>query len=169
MRAKTKNVLWIVFAVAVVVVCGIWFLTDGAEHIEDTNGPDNDALTTITDQDIIDREMGCLGLEKTTNNLTRTVKFHSGKFTGIYEVMWTDVLFSTGQSIEVLDFEVNAGNFKMVVLHEGEIAAVIEPDALATADLGEIKGNVSLVIAGESADFSFRIPEAVYNSYGHID
>lgn len=168
MKAKTKNVLWIVLAVAVVVVCGFWFLTDGVEHIEDTNGPDNYALDTITEQDIIDREMGSVGFGKSTNSLNNTVKFHSKKFTGVHEIMWTDVLFSTGVTMEVLDFEVNAGNFKMAVVNEGEIIKVIEPGE-SLVDLGAIEGSVSLVIAGESADFSFRIFESEYDSYSHHD
>ena len=94
------------------------------------------------------------------------MKISSSQFTGVYEVLWTDVLFTTGFQIRLMDFQVNAGNFKMVALVDGRIAAVVEP-GMETIDLGEVRGNVSLVIAGESADFSFRMSEMEYNNYSH--
>lgn len=166
MNERMKKLLYGVLGLVVLVVGVIWFLTDGLEHIEDTNGADNYALVTITDQDIIDRKMGSMGLGKSTNNLNNTVKFSSNKFTGVEEIMWTDILFSTGVTMEILDFEVNAGNFKMAVVNESEIIKVIEPGE-SLVDLGAIEGSVSLVIAGESADFSFRIFESEYDSYSH--
>ena len=58
MKNKNSKFLWILLAVAVVAFCGYSFLTSDLEHIEDTNGPDNYALTTITDENIINRMSG---------------------------------------------------------------------------------------------------------------
>lgn len=50
---KQSKLLAIIIAVVVIGFCGYSFLTDGVKHIEDTNGPDNYALATITDENII--------------------------------------------------------------------------------------------------------------------
>ena len=165
-NGRMRKILYGVLTVAVVVVFAVMVLTDDLEHIEDTNGPDNFALTTITDQDIIEQKMGYKNLVTSGSALGNTVKISSSQFTGVYEVLWTDVLFTTGLQIRLMDFQVNAGNFKMVALVDGRIAVVVEP-GMDTIDLGEVRGNVSLVIAGESADFSFRMSEMEYNNYSH--
>lgn len=169
MKENTKRKLCTILVVVLVAICAVWLLLSGPKHIEDTNGPDNATLTRITDQDIIDCNMGCLGVGKSENVIGGTVKFSSGKFTGVYEVMWTDVIFSTGMIMQIIDLEVNAGNFKMAVVNEGEIIAVVEPGDDTIVDLGNVKGNVRLIIAGESADFSFRLFEHEYDSYSHVD
>ena len=166
MSEKTKKKLIGIAAAAMLVIFAVWMFVGGVEHIEDTNGPDNERLTTIMSPDIIERKMGNRGLRISSNDLSSTVKFSSNKFTGVYEVMWTDILFSTGVTLQILDFDVNGGNFQMSVVNDGEIIRVIEPGE-DLVELGAIKGKVSLVIAGESADFSFRLFESDYDSYVH--
>ena len=166
MSEKTKKKLIGVAAAAMLVIFAVWMFVGGVEHIEDTNGPDNERLTTIMSPDIIERKMGNRGLRISSNDLSSTVKFSSNKFTGVYEVMWTDILFSTGVTLQILDFDVNGGNFQMSVVNDGEIIRVIEPGE-DLVELGAIKGEVSLVIAGESADFSFRLFKSDYDSYVH--
>ena len=99
MSEKMKKILFGIMGVAVIVVCVFSFLTSDLEHIEDTNGPDDISLTTITDQDIIEHKMGSMGLRKSTNNLNNTIRFSSDKFTGVYEIMWTNIFFSTGATL----------------------------------------------------------------------
>lgn len=168
MNEKMKKLLWGVLAVAVVVVCAVSFLTSDLEHIEDTNGPDDYSLTTITEQDILDHSMGCLNFGRTTNALTGTVTFDSGKFTGVKQIMWTNIMFSTGVTLDLIDYEVHSGNFAMAVIHNGEIIRYIQPGE-TTVDLGAITGDVSLVVAGESADFRFSMFQSEYDSYAHED
>lgn len=168
MNEKTKKILTLVMAVGLVCVCAVWFFLDGIEHIEDTNGSHDFSLTTITDQDIIDATMGCMGFGRSTHALFDMVTFSSGKFTGVKEIMWTEVVYSTGVLLHIIDFEVTAGNFKMAVVNDGEIIRVIQPGE-DLVDLGAITGRVSLVIAGESADFTFSLPESDYNAYSHVD
>lgn len=61
-NVKIKNILWVVFAVALVVVAALWMLADPKfEHIEDTNGADNYSLQTITEQDVVEQKMGMKG------------------------------------------------------------------------------------------------------------
>ena len=168
MSEKKKNLFLKIAALVLVIVCAVWMFADGVEHIEDTNGADNYALTTITDQDILERKMGSTGMGRSATILNDTVKFSSPKFTGVYEVMWTDVLYTNGLSLEIIDFEVNGGNFRMLFVNDGKIIAEVVPNGTTTVDLGKVEGNVTLVIAGESADFSFRLYEHVYDSWVHL-
>lgn len=166
MRGRKGNILWMAAAVVFVIVFAVTMFSSDLEHIEDTNGPDDISLTVITDQDIIDRTMGCLNFGRTTDSLTGKVTFDSKKFTGVKEIMWTNIMFSTGVTLDLMDYGVNAGNFKMAVINNGEIIRVIEPGEI-TVDLGEITGDVSLVVAGESADFRFSLFRSDYDSYAH--
>ncbi|MBQ8546800.1 MAG: hypothetical protein IJ437_07675, partial [Clostridia bacterium] len=89
---KTKNILWIVFAVAIVAVCVIMFvLNPGPKHIEDTNGKDNYNLQTITEQDVVKQEMGARGtvreieahIEIAGWSVSDGIRYSSDKFTGV--------------------------------------------------------------------------------------
>ena len=66
MNIKLKNGLWGILAIVLIVVAVIWFLGDDLEHIEDTNGADDYALTTITDEQIVDRSVGALNVTTQT-------------------------------------------------------------------------------------------------------
>lgn len=168
MKMKKNNPLLLIVAVIFVIVFVVMMMNSELEHIEDTNGPDDISLTTITDQDILDHTMGVLNFTRTRNGLNGTVIFDSDKFTGVKEIMWTDVLFSTGVTLDLMDYQVNAGNFRMVVVHEGEIIRDILPGE-DRVDLGQIEGHISLIVAGESADFSFTLFRSEYDSYAHED
>ena len=59
---KTKNFLWGVFAVVLLVVGFVWFILDPAPDFEDTNGASDFSLQTITDENIINQDIGASGL-----------------------------------------------------------------------------------------------------------
>lgn len=155
------------FAVVLVAVAVIWFMSDGIEHIEDTNGADDTSLTTITDQQIIDKSIDALNVGTRTGFINGMVEISSKKFTGVYEVLYNNYIGSSDFMLDLCDFTVSGGNFKMCVVHDGKIVAVLEPDALVEYTLENISGRVSLVIAGESAEFSFEMTEFEYNSFVH--
>ena len=169
MNNSIKKLLITAGAVILVIVCALWMFFDGAEQIEDINGPDNYNLAVIRDDQICSRSVPSVGLGKTTNNLNNTVKFSSKQFSGVYEVMWTNILFTTGLQLDILNYEVHAGNFKMAVLNEGKIVAELTPEDNFPVDLGKLSGEVMLVIAGESADFSFQLFAHDYDAYSHLD
>ena len=56
--SKLQNILWIILAIAIVVFGGYSLLTTTPDHIEDTNGPDNYTLAVITDENIINMDIG---------------------------------------------------------------------------------------------------------------
>lgn len=166
---KNKNSLWVIFAVVLVAVAVavFWFMGDDLEHIEDTNGADNYALTTITDQQIIDKSVGALNVSIATDTMSGMVTVSSDKFTGVYEILSTNYIGASDFDLRLYDFAVTSGNFKLCVVHDGEIAAVLAPEQLVDCRLNDISGSVSLVIAGESAEFSFSITENDYDGFSH--
>lgn len=60
---------------------------------------------------------------------------------------------------DIIQNRMGCVNFKLAVINNGRIIRVIE--------LGPIQGYLSLVVAGESADFVFRIFRHDYNAYSH--
>ena len=162
-----KNKLFVPVILIVVIIAGIMLFNTDLEHIEDTNGADNFELQTITDEDIAKIEMGSLNVGVSTNNITNMNEISSSKFTGVYEVLYTNLIGKSDFLLNIYDFQVNGGNFKMVVVHDGEIVHTITPENAEGFLLEDISGTVSLVIAGESADFSFKMAKFEYDSFSH--
>lgn len=157
---------------AVVVVVGVAFaifmlLDSDLEHIEDTNGADNFTLQTITDENIINMDTGAMGVAVSSDNITNMTKISSKKFTGVHEVLYINLLGKSDFVLNLYDFKINSGNFKMAVVHDGKIVGVITPENADEFVLNDINGTVSLVIAGESADFSFEMTSLDYNQFSH--
>ena len=150
-----KKILTWVGAVALVAVAAVWFLTDGTEHVEDINGPDNYKLQTITDSNIIKRDMGALNVNEHSDSITNTTTYSSEKFTGVYEV-YSEVVKGNRFDITVNHARVDSGNFRMVLVHNDEIVHDFKLNELTqTYTLENPSGYVGLIIAGESADFQF--------------
>ena len=166
MKNKNSKFLWILLAVAVIVFCGYSFLTSDLEHIEDTNGPDNFALTTITDENIIQQDIGALNVKKSTGILNDGITFSSNQFTGVYRVFQTNFFFDSDFLMDLAGFYVNSGNFKMAVVNDGEIIATVEPGLFSTCNLSDLNGSFELIIAGESADFEFTLDRLFCEQYG---
>jgi len=159
-KSDSKKAIWgLVFAAVLLLSFGLWFFFDRTGHIEDSNGAEDISLASISEQQILERKIGPKGLESDAEFPGTMVKFYSEKYSGIYEVMYTTVLFTPGFSIDIYDFEVNSGNFRMVLINEDRIVAEVLPGEHTSLVLEDALGPVSLVIAGESADFSFRIPQ----------
>lgn len=163
---KQNNLLYILIAVAVVVICGYSFLNSDLKHIEDTNGPDDYTLTTITDENIIKQDMGALNVSKSIGLLNDGVTFKSDKFTGVYRVFQTNFFFDSDFLMDVAGFWVNNGNFRMCIVNDGKIIANVEPGMFATCELSDLNGSFELVIAGESADFEFTLNRLFCEQYG---
>ena len=162
---KKGNLLWGLMAVAMIAVAAVWMMGDDLEHIEDTNGTDNYTLQTITDENIVKGDVGALNFRKHTSPLNDGITFSSDRFTGVAEIMLTNFVFPSDFDLEVTGFHVNSGNFKMAVVHDETIVAVIEPDLFPSCYLEDVTGTVSLVIAGESADFTFSLDRLFCEQY----
>ena len=176
MLKNIKNLLWYVFAVVLIVVAVVWFWMDDTAPIADTNGPDDFSLTTITDENIVNLDMGAINpIKISQSNLVfggvdvdPLVDFSSKDFTGVYEVFYNNYFANSDVIIELEYLKVDSGNFKMVVLCEGEIVTTIEPsDEPISFRMEDVNGTVSLRIAGESASYSFAMWKHEYEMFVH--
>lgn len=152
---KIKKILTLVGAVALIAVAAVWFLSDGTEHIEDINGPDNYKLQEINDSNIIKRDIGAINVKESRSSITNTTTYSSNKFTGVYEV-YSENIWGNRFDITVNHARVDSGNFRMVLVHNDEIVHEFALNELMQDyTLKNPSGYVALIIAGESADFMF--------------
>ena len=155
LSAKWKNRLWQIFAVVMVVIGAVLFLTDDLEHIEDTNGADNYKLQEITDENIINCDIGAINLRKTEGIITDTTTYSSEKYTGVSEIYGENII-TNRYVIHMNHARVDAGNFRIVLVVDDEIVHDFTLNELTqTYVLEDVSGYVALRIAGESADFQF--------------
>ncbi len=155
LNEKTKKILLGIGAVVMIVVAAVWFLQSDLEHIEDTNGPDNFKLQRITDANIINRDIGAMGLETSADSITNTTSYSSEKFSGVEEIYGENII-ANRMEFTVNHASVTEGNFKMVILVDDEIVHEFKLNELTqTYVLEKPSGYVSLRIAGESANFMF--------------
>ena len=157
MNKKLKDLVILVLAAAFVAVACIWIFSDGLEHIEDTNGPDNYNLTTITDENIINRDIGSRNMSMSSGLFDDGITFSSDKFTGVYEVFLTNFIAPSDLLLELDNYHITEGNFKMVIVCNDEIIFTFEPGMFSECYLQGLTGTVALRIAGESAAFTFHM------------
>lgn len=166
---RIKNIFLVIISVVVVIVGIVTMVTNDLEHIEDTNGADDYSLTTITEDDIINMDMGSIGGPNTSKGILngKNITFSAKKFTGVYEILYDNLIGKSDFVLDLTNYTINDGNFKMVVVHNDKIVATIEPDALVNYCLEDINGTVALRIAGESASFEFSMSEFDYDLHSH--
>ncbi|MBQ8830137.1 MAG: hypothetical protein IJ017_00880 [Oscillospiraceae bacterium] len=171
MNEKTKKTLTMIGAIIFVVVVGAWIILGGTDHIEDTNGSENFSLQTITNQDIVGMSTGSIGGPTISRSTLTgdTVEFSAEKFTGVYEILYDNFIGKSDFVVDLTAYEIYGGNFELVVVHNDEIVAVLEPGLFVNYRLEDITGYVSLRIAGESASFSFSMTELEYDYHSHAE
>lgn len=168
---KAKKIFAIICAVVLAAVAALWFIKDGTTHIEDTNGPEDFSIQTITDQQIIDRSVGSIGGPTISRGILTgdAVEFSAEKFTGVYEILYDNFIGKSDFDLSLLNYEIRGGNFKLVVVHEDKIVAELEPDMFVEYRLEDISGYISLRIVGESASFKFAMTEFDYDMHNHVE
>jgi hypothetical protein len=162
------NVLWGAFAIAMVIVFVVLMIKNPRpDHIEDTNGPQNYTLQSITEQDVLDCKMGSRGaVSQEERKLTvggigisSGREYSSKKFTGVQILHTTNLAKGSDLFVSLAEFEVKEGNFVFYIVYDGEIVGQINPGEDVTADflLNDVEKSATLeyVIAGESASFRF--------------
>lgn len=148
-------------------------LSSCMSHYEDLNGPDDYSLNTITDENIINRDIGSMGVSRSQSSLdlgnitiSSMVKFSSNKFSGVYEVMYNNFFFNSSIQITSMSLKVTSGNFKMVVVEDDEkIIKTIEPSDSIDLYLDNLNGYISFRIAGESAAFELYISQIDFEQF----
>ena len=179
LNPKAKKILWGVFAVVFVVSFGLWMLLNPApEHIEDTNGPDNYRLQTITDRDIAKQEMGARGgltTEKNYNiniggiSISDGISYSCKKFTGVQQLYACTLFKGSDILVDLAGYQIKSGNFAFCIVFDGEVVGKIYPDEFGTGTflLENVPKTAALeyVIAGENASFSFVVTEDWENGF----
>lgn len=155
MNEKIKKIVTMVAVIVFVAVAGIWLFGSDVDHIEDTNGDDVYTLQTITDANIINRDIGAIGAGSSIDSISNVEEYHSKKFTGVDEI-FTENIVTNRMDITVNHAKVTKGNFRLVLLVNDEIVHDFKLNELTqTYVLEDVKGTVSLRIAGESAEYMF--------------
>ena len=171
---KIKELVVFTAIVCAMVAAG-FMMTGDLKHIEDTNGSDDYTLTTITDENIINRDIGALtpyvidrnSVFKQLTGISTGVRIYSDKFTGVAEILSAGYVLPSDFVLDLASFQIYEGNLKMAVVLDQEIVAEIEPGTLLEYRLDDVVGTVSLRIAGESASYEILMSESDYDYFNH--
>ena len=144
----------------VLICCMCVAFVGCGEEYEDTNGPDNFSLQTITDEDIIHLQTGASGLTYRESNLggLSSSEYSSKNFNGVEQIYLTSFILPSDIYVYIGHLNVESGNFKLVVINNDEIIKEIPLDTFGEEFLFEnLEGDFSIHVAGESAKFEFHI------------
>lgn len=173
-KDKLEKVLWGILAFVMVGYFIFTMISDPFEHIEDTNG-NNTSISVIKESEILSYESsrsGGMGRSTTDFEVAGIqlggVKFHSNKFSGVEPLLKSDILFTTGFYLNIYDYNISSGNFRLYVINEGNIIDVIEPNDEYSHYYENIRGEFVVVAVGESADFEFKMNTSEYDEYYHF-
>lgn len=162
---KKKEIGTLGIVVLAAVIAAVLLFGKTMDDIEDVNGPDNHTLATITEADIIAREMSCSTVPGTAHSklsfgnitLESAIEFYSDKFSGLYELDNYYIFKGSDIYFDIWNFEVTEGNCQIFVVLEDTIIGVLNEGQEVTFHQNVTEsGNVRVVLAGESAAFSFE-------------
>ena len=146
---------------AAALICLVLMLGGCGTKYEDTNGADNFALQTITDENIIARDLGASGLTYTEAHLGDIVhssEYSSKNFNGVEQIYLVDFLLPSDVDVYIGHMNVKQGNFKLAVINNDEIIFEIPLDAFNELyRFEDLTGSFSIHVAGESAAFEFHM------------
>lgn len=149
---------------------GFWLWNRSLSHIPDCNGPEDYALATLTDAELLALDSEPTWL-MSVKDKTHELQYRAGtavaskNFSGVYELFRTNYAEPTDFEMNVRGFNLYGGNFKMAVVNNGEVIAEIEPGLYSKCALPGLTGEVSLRIAGESAEFVFLLDKQFCKEY----
>jgi len=171
MNPKVENPRVILLMTVFAAIFCLWMFTGTPETIADTNGADDFTLQTITDENIVNLDVGMTGgIDIRKDLIGDGLTFSSDGFTGVYEVMYNNFLGDSDVHIALTQLTVTSGNFKAAVVYNGEIIEELPfnaEDPFIDLWLHDINGTVSLRLAGESAAFKFSMTPSDYDAFAH--
>lgn len=142
-------------------LCIVLALTGCGTTYEDTNGPEDFSLQTITDQNIIHLDVGASGLNFTEESLGDVVfssEYSAKNFNGVAQIYTTGFFLPSDVEVYIGHMNVKQGNFKLAIVNDEQIIYEIPLDAFGdTFRFENISGSFSIHVAGESAAFEFYI------------
>ena len=149
------------YLLTILAVCLALSLVGCGTQYEDTNGADNFSLQTITDQNIINLDLGAYGLTYTEENLGdvfSSSEYSSKNFNGVERIYLTNYLSSSDVEVYIGHMNVKKGNFRLVVVNDDKIIHDFPLDAFnETFRFEDLTGSFAIHVAGESAAFEFYI------------
>lgn len=153
-----KKILCFILAMSFAV-----FATGCGVEFEDTNGPDDHSLTQITDENIINMDVGAANYTQKPgsdecSDLSRMVEFKSDNFNGVAEIYRTQLIGKSDLSIDVSNLQVSGGNYRLSVVQDDEIIYDFQlNEMMQTYELRDTNGDIAIRMSGESADFYMSI------------
>lgn len=148
---KILSLIMILILTAALTGCGV--------EIPDENGPDNFNLATITKDNIINMDLGASSYSVSPSSededyMTSVTKVKGKAFSGVAELYGTNLVGKSDFNVYLDNISVDSGNFKVLVLLDDEIIHEFNnQEMLQQCELKDVKGYVSVRIAGETADF----------------
>ncbi len=151
-----KKILSFIFA-----LCFMLGLTACGTQYEDTNGDTDFTLQTITEQNIVNLDVGSSGLsftEESVGEYLHSSEYSAKSFNGVYQLYQTNFLLPSDIRVYIGHMNVEKGNFRLVVINDDEIIYDIPLDSFnETFSFENLSGSFSVNVAGESAAFEFYI------------
>lgn len=149
---KFLSILFCLCLCAALAGCGTQY--------EDTNGPDDFSLQTITDENIINLDVGASGLTYSESQFMgiTSSEYSAKNFNGVEQLYLTNFWLPSDFSVYIGHLNVKSGNFRLVAINNDEIIFDFPLDAFGeTFWFEDIKGSFSVHVVGESAAFEFYI------------
>lgn len=131
----------------------------GTEY-EDTNGTEDFTLQTITDENIIQLEIGASGLSYSEENVgeVHSSEYSAKNFNGVEQIYLTNFIVASDVRVYIGHMTVESGNFKLVAINNEEIIHEFDLDTFGEEFYFEdITGTFAIHVAGENAAFDFHI------------
>ena len=130
------------------------------ETYEDTNGADDFTLQTITDENIVNLDVGGAGMSRSETKLgpISSVEYSSKSFNGVYEIEQTNFILPSDVAVYVGHLNVKSGNFKLAIVNDDAVIFEIPLDSFGdTYYFEDLKGHFAIRAAGESAAVEFFV------------
>ncbi|MBE6751623.1 MAG: hypothetical protein E7556_03745 [Ruminococcaceae bacterium] len=150
---KNRKTGIIIFAIFVVALIMFFPNLGNSKEYKDTNGEDNYSLCKITDEDIIE------GMDSSTLNIVtfdevKNEYWYLGKLFNGSTTLGTANPLTSSDTIEIQKFSVTKGNARLLILADDKIVHDFIPNESGqNFSLNNLEGEISLVVAGESANF----------------
>ena len=163
-----------VMAFIAIVAAVIIVTTSGLEHIEDTNGPENTSLSSISKEEFVSGKdlytaNHCGFSEKgDQTKVSGTSKsrdydrcsMYSKKFSGIYTLQATQT--DANSMTLIVESTINSGNMEIIIVIDGEYYQHVTTGGKQTIALEDVAGKLVLVrMAAESADISVVVEREI--------
>lgn len=155
MKKKLIAILLTLGCVFALTACGL--------EIPDENGPEDYSLATITEENLIQMDLGASAYSTSPGSdeddyMYKLTKVKGKEFSGVVELWGTNLLGKSDQTVDLSTIQVDSGNFQLVATLDDEIVHVFDNEEMSqTYELRDANGYFAIRMAGETADFKFFI------------